>query len=78
MNIDTNTSTLNIDTNTFRVDEMGLDIIASAKDILIQQHKVKMGETMSDQEDMKIQFKALQTQVRSLEHKIDILLKKLP
>ena len=57
---------------------MGLDIIAAAKNILIQQHKVKMGETMSDPEDMKIQYKALQTQVRSLEQKIDILLKKLP
>ena len=57
---------------------MGLDIIAAAKNILIQQHKDKMGETMSDPEDMKIQYKALQTQVRSLEQKIDILLKKLP
>ena len=57
---------------------MGLDIIAAAKNILIQQQKVKMGETISDQEDMKIQYKALQTQVRSLEQKIDILLKKLP
>ena len=57
---------------------MGLDIIAAAKNILIQQHKDKMGETMSDPEDMKIQYKALQTQVRSLEQKIDILLTKLP
>ena len=59
----------------FRVDEMGLDIIAAAKNILIKQQKVNMGE---DHEDMKLQYKALQTQVRSLEQKIDILLKKLP
>ena len=59
----------------FRVDEMGLDIIAAAKNILIKQQKVIMGE---DHEDMKLQYKALQTQVRSLEQKIDILLKKLP
>jgi len=58
-----------------RVDEMGLDIIAAAKNILIKQQKVNMGE---DHEDMKLQYKALQTQVRSLEQKIDILLKKLP
>ena len=54
---------------------MGLDIIAAAKNILIKQQKVNMGE---DHEDMKLQYKALQTQVRSLEQKIDILLKKLP
>lgn len=62
----------------YRVDEMGLDIIAAAKNILIKQQKVDMGETMLDHEDMKMQYKALQTQVRSLEQKIDILLKKLP
>ena len=54
---------------------MGLDIIAAAKNILIKQQKVSMGD---DHEDMKLQYKALQTQVRSLEQKIDILLKKLP
>ena len=59
----------------FRVDEMGLDIISAAKNIFIKQQKVVMGE---DHEDMKLQYKALQTQVRSLEQKIDILLKKLP
>lgn len=61
-----------------RVDEMGLDIIAAAKNILIKQQTVNMGEALLDHQDMKIQYKALQTQVRSLEQKIDILLKKLP
>ena len=62
----------------FRVDELGLDIIAAAKSILIRQQKVMMGESSTENEDMKIQYKALQNQVRSLEQKIDILLKKLP
>ena len=62
----------------FRVDDMGLDIIAAAKNILIKQQTVNMGEALLDHQDMKIQYKALQTQVRSLEQKIDILLKKLP
>ena len=57
---------------------MGLDIIAAAKNILIKQQTVNMGEALLDHQDMKIQYKALQTQVRSLEQKIDILLKKLP
>ena len=61
----------------FRVDELGLDIIAAAKSILIRQQKVMMGESSTENEDMKIQYKALQNQVRSLEQKIDILLKKL-
>ena len=54
---------------------MGQDIISAAKNILIKQQKVNMGE---DHEDMKLQYKVLQTQVQSLEQKIDILLKKLP
>ena len=62
----------------FRVDELGLDIISAAKSILIRQQKVMMGESSTENEDMKIQYKALQNQVRSLEQKIDILLKKLP
>merc|ERR1719150_429705 len=60
------------------VDEMGLDIIAAAKDIIIQQENQRnnLDEIHSDA-NVRSSFKALQSQVKSLEDKLELILKKL-
>ena len=57
---------------------MGQDIIAAAKNIIIQQENQKNNsdEIFSDT-DIRIGFKTLQTQVKSLEDKLELILKKL-
>merc|ERR1719483_643583 len=66
-----------------RVDEMGRDIIASAKSIIIsQQIKEPTCVVSGDNEssvikDVTQHYKALQAQVQSLEEKIELILRKL-
>merc|ERR1711915_154682 len=59
------------------VDEMGQDIVSSAKDVIVQ-HNKKQSEIISDgPEEIQLQYKALQSQVKSLENKIEQILRKL-
>ena len=57
---------------------MGQDIIAAAKEIIIQQENQRnnLDEIHCDS-DVRISFKALQSQVKSLEDKLELILKKL-
>ena len=62
----------------FSVDEMGQDIIAAAKDIILQQESQRNNsEEIHSDTDIRIGFKTLQSQVKSLEDKLDLILKKL-
>jgi len=71
------------DCRCLRVDEMGRDIIVSAKDIIIdQQNKEQKCEVVGDCENNAMKnvtkhYKALQAQVKSLEDKIELILRKL-
>ena len=56
---------------------MGRDIISAAKDVIVQQQKVRLSDGGDEAEDVKAQYKALQLQVQSLEHKLELVLKKL-
>ena len=57
---------------------MGLDIIAAAKDIIIQQENQRNNsDEIHSDADVRISFKALQSQVKSLEDKLELILKKL-
>ena len=60
------------------MDEMGRDIVAAAKDIIIQQeNKRNDSDNSSIDTDIRIHYKALQSQVKSLESKIELILTKL-
>jgi len=59
------------------VDEMGQDIIAAAKDILIQQENQRNDDDFHNETDIRKHYKDLQSQVKSLESKIELILKKL-
>ena len=62
----------------FSVDEMGRDIVAAAKDIIIQQeNKRNDSDNSYIDTDIRIHYKALQSQVKSLESKIELILTKL-
>ena len=62
----------------FSVDEMGRDIIAAAKDIIIQQENQRNNsEELHSGTDIRKGFRALQSQVKSLEDKLELILKKL-
>ena len=57
---------------------MGQDIIAAAKDIIIQQETQRNNSTeLHSDEDIRLGFKTLQSQVKSLEDKLELILKKL-
>ena len=57
---------------------MGQDIIAAAKDIIIQQQSQRNNsDEIHSDADVRISFKALQSQVKSLEDKLELILKKL-
>ena len=57
---------------------MGQDIIAAAKDIIIQQENQRNNsEDLHSDTDIRIGFKTLQSQVKSLEDKLELILKKL-
>ena len=57
---------------------MGQDIIAAAKDIIIQQESQRNNsDEIHSDADVRISFKALQSQVKSLEDKLELILKKL-
>ena len=60
------------------MDEMGRDIVAAAKDIIIQQeNKRNDSDNSYIDTDIRIHYKALQSQVKSLESKIELILTKL-
>ena len=59
------------------VDEMGQDIITAAKDIIIQRENQRNDEDFYNESDIRIHYKNLQSQVKSLESKIELILKKL-
>ena len=61
----------------FSVDEMGRDIISAAKDVVVQQQKARLCEGAGEAEGVTAQYKALQLQVQALEHKLELVLKKL-
>ena len=62
----------------FSVDEMGRDIIAAAKDIIIQQENQRNNsEELHSGTDIRKGFQTLQSQVKSLEDKLELILKKL-
>ena len=62
----------------FSVDEMGQDIIAAAKDIILQQESQRNNsDELHSDTDIRIGFKTLQSQVKSLEDKLDLILTKL-
>merc|ERR1711892_184754 len=61
------------DCRCLRVDEMGRDIIAAAKEIVIKQQRAEV----SDEECVADKVNALQAQVDRLESNIDLILKKL-
>ena len=61
----------------FSVDEMGRDIISAAKDVVVQQQKARLCDGAGEAEGVTAQYKALQLQVQSLEHKLELVLKKL-
>ena len=62
----------------FSVDEMGQDIIAAAKEIIIQQENQRNNsDEIHSDSDIRIGFKTLQSQVKSLEDKLELILKKL-
>ena len=56
---------------------MGQDIIAAAKDIIIQRENQRNDEDFYNESDIRIHYKNLQSQVKSLESKIELILKKL-
>ena len=57
---------------------MGRDIVAAAKDIIIQQeNKRNDSDNSYIDTDIRIHYKALQSQVKSLESKIELILTKL-
>ena len=57
---------------------MGQDIIAAAKEIIIQQQNQRNNsDEIHCDSDVRISFKALQSQVKSLEDKLELILKKL-
>lgn len=61
----------------FSVDEMGRDIISAAKDVVVQQQKARLCDGAGEAEGVRAQYKALQLQVQALEHKLELVLKKL-
>jgi len=70
------------DCNCLSIDEMGQDIVASAKDIIVTQQKEKSGWDLTGHEksvikDVTQHYKALQAQVQSLEDKLELILRKL-
>ena len=56
---------------------MGQDIITAAKDIIIQRENQRNDEDFYNESDIRIHYKNLQSQVKSLESKIELILKKL-
>ena len=56
---------------------MGQDIITAAKDIIIQRENQRNDEDFYNETDIRIHYKNLQSQVKSLESKIELILKKL-
>merc|ERR1711997_362248 len=60
------------DLKCLNVDEMGLDIIAAAKEIIIQQESQRNNsDELHSDTDIRIGFKTLQSQVKSLEDKLE-------
>ena len=60
------------------MDEMGRDIIAAAKDIISQQENQRNNsEELHSDTDIGKGFQTLQSQVKSLEDKLELILKKL-
>ena len=57
---------------------MGQDIIAAAKDIIIQQENQRNNsDEIHSDANVRSSFKALQSQVKSLEDKLELILEKL-
>ena len=56
---------------------MGQDIITAAKDIIIQRENQRNDDDFYNETDIRIHYKNLQSQVKSLESKIELILKKL-
>ena len=57
---------------------MGQDNIAAAKDIIIQQENQRNNsDEIHSDANVRSSFKALQSQVKSLEDKLELILKKL-